>query len=357
MTHPSLRAFGFFAVLIPPALLALAARIDEPYLLVGVVFLGFPLMRSMFGTVSPNQSTDFSQRVVLGLNWLPLLYAVALAASMAFLLLHLAQVKDGIASTIGWAMSLWLTLVFATCVAHELLHRKRKLDRFIGHALAGLAGYPVLGYEHNRHHKLPGNTAAAEWPKVTESVWTFSARRLAIILPGSLGLKGLAFAGDSKSPTVCGLRVATATTCATWLTFAALAGVTGALIYGVAICLVAFSNQLVTYMQHWGLGDDNVENAKVREVGWESDCQFQAWVTMGLSLHQSHHRHGSKAYYQIGLSADSPRLPAGYVLLMFAALIPPLWQRVAMPALTYWKSQPTAPLSSGRRLTCVALYK
>ena len=43
--------------------------------------------------------------------------------------------------------------------------------------------------------------------------------------------------------------------------------------------------------------------------------------------------------------------------LMFAALIPPLWQRVGMPPLTYWKSQPTTPLSSGRRLACVALYK
>lgn len=182
-------------------------------------------------------------------------------------------------------------------------------------------------------------------------------RRLAIIAPQGLGLQEQALRGSAASPTVRGLRIAIGATLATWLLFSVFSGFTGAGIYAAAICLVAFSIQLVTFMRHWGLGDDNIENAKARECGWESDCQFQAWVTMGLSLHQSHHRHGAKPYYQIGLSADSPRFPAGYVLLMFAALIPPMWKRVARPPLTNWKSQPTAPLTAGRRLACVALYK
>ena len=247
-------------------------------------------------------------------------------------------------------------MVFATCVVHELLHLRARADRTIRHLLAGLAGYPVLGYEHSRHHRMPGNTAGAEWPMLAETVWQFAARRLSAILPEAIGTKGLAWAGDSRSPTVRGLRIAAAATFATWASFGLAAGWAGVVIYGAIIVLVGFGVQLVTYMQHWGLGDDSIENATARECGWEDDCRFQAWVTMNLSLHHEHHRHGARAYYRIGLAADSPRLPAGYVLLMFAAFVPPLWRRVMAPALAYWKVQPTRPLSAGRRIACVAVY-
>lgn len=156
------RAAGFLAVLIAPILLVLATAIGQPFLVVGVVFLGFPLMRSVFGTVGENAPTLWDERVERVLHFLPLIYALTLTLSVAVLLEHLARIKLDTADAIGWTTSLWLTLVFATCVAHELLHRKRKTARWIGHALAGLAGYPVLSYEHNRHHKLPGNSAAAE---------------------------------------------------------------------------------------------------------------------------------------------------------------------------------------------------
>ena len=77
-------------------------------------------------------------------------------------------------------------------------------------------------------------------------------------------------------------------------------------------------------MQHWGPSDDSIDDAKARERGWEDGCRFQSWLPMNLSLHDAHHRQASRPYYGIGLCADSPRLPMGYVLLMFAAFLPPL---------------------------------
>jgi hypothetical protein len=68
-------------------------------------------------------------------------------------------------------------------------------------------------------------------------------------------------------------------------------------------------------------------------------------------------RDAARPYYRCHLAADAPRLPAGYVLLMFAAFVPALWNRVMMPALERWRTQPMAPLSAGRRIACVALYK
>lgn len=350
-------AAGFLAIFIAPALLVCAAWIDEPFLVVGMVFLVFPLARVVFGIVSADGQTPWSEPIAKALDRLPLIYGAALAGAVVVLLLHMSRSRMTAHAAVGWTLSLWATMALATCVAHELLHRRHRGDRFVGHLLAGLAGYPMLGYEHARHHQRPGNTAAAEWPRVTESVWQFAWRRLAAIARESLGTRGLAVAGNSGSPAVVGLRVGLAATATTWTLFALAAGWAGMLIYAGVIGLVAFALQVITYLQHWGLGDDNIEDAKRGDYGWEGDCRFQAWVTMGLSLHQSHHRNGSRPYYHLVIAAESPRSPAGYVPLMLAALLPPLWRLAMVPALAHWRARPDKPLSAGRRLACVAFYR
>jgi alkane 1-monooxygenase len=138
----------------------------------------------------------------------------------------------------------------------------------------------------------------------------------------TLGAQGIAWVGDSRDPTVYGLCTALGATLATLAHFGAMAGWVGAITYVSVIVLVAFSIQLVTYMQHWGLGDDVRDDAHARAWGWEHDCRLQAWVTLNLSLHHAHHLDPHRPYYRTTLAAGSPRLPAGYVLLMFAACLP-----------------------------------
>lgn len=344
-------------MLMPPAALVVSTWIDKAFLVLGIVLLVFPLARVVFGGMSEGDPPDWDEGVAMALERLPAVYAVVLVFSLSTLLMHLARTDVSPVAALGWALSLWITLMFGNCAAHELLHRPLLAERTIGHMLAGLGGYPLLGYEHHRHHRMPGNTAAAEWPTASESVWRFAARRLAAIMRESIAPRGLLMCGNARSPTVRGLRIAFATTLATWMFFGIAAGWHGLLLYLGVVVLVGFAMQLVTYMQHWGLGDDSVVDAKAGEYGWEGDCRFQVWLTMGLSLHHAHHRNGSLPYYRIGLDPASARLPAGYVLLMFAAFVPPLWRRVMRPALEHWRSRPTAPLSSGRRITCVALYR
>ena len=110
-------------------------------------------------------------------------------------------------------------------------------------------------------------------------------------------------------------------------------------------------------MQHWGLGDDHLSDARDRSLAWEDDCRFQGWMTLNLSVHQSHHDDPASPYYRLGLASGSPRLPAGYILLLFAALIPGLWRRVMKPALDYWLTHEGSPPSAGRRVACVAVYR
>ena len=137
--------------------------------------------------------------------------------------------------------------------------------------------------------------------------------------------------------------------------FAAIAGWRGALLFGLLAVGVAFGVQIITYIQHWALGQDSLGNAVGYGRGWEDDCQFQAWITLNISLHDVHHREARLPYYRLQLSPDSPRLPAGYVMLMFASLLPPVWRRAMEPALARWFESPAEPMSAGRRLTCFGL--
>ena len=352
-----LAAAGFTSVFIAPMLLMLSSALNLPFLTFGTVMLVYPLLRVVFGAVPASGPPVWGERVAGLLDGLSAVYCGALMWALALFLFRLSETGLLLKPAIGWALSLWVVLIFATCVAHDLLHRHSKWPRRLGHLLAGVSGYPLLGYEHTRHHRLPGSTGRAEWPCRDETVWAFSGRRLKAIVPEAFGPRGLLFAGGAASPTVRGLRIATAASGATLATFSVAAGWMGAAIYVGTAALVTFALQVITYIQHWSLGDDELSDARTGNYAWESDCRFQAWATLNLSLHQSHHHQMSRPYYRIGLSPNSPRLPMGYVLLMFVASVPPLWRRVMEPALLQWKAEPLRPLSAGRNLTCVALYK
>jgi alkane 1-monooxygenase len=349
-------AWGYLSIFVVPGLLALSAWIDKPFLTIGAVLVVFPLARTVFGGYSEIAMRPMRESIALALHWLPWLYVLGLAGAIGTLLEHLAHAPLTASDVAGWALSLWATLLFATCVAHELLHRRSLRARRLGHALAGLTGYPLLGYEHNRHHRLAGSTAAAEWPGSSESVWRFAARRLGQLTVETLAPRGLAWAGNPREPAVAGLRIGLSTTVATGLLFGVVAGWGATGIYIAALCLVAFGIQLVTYMQHWGLGDDGFDDARARAWSWEHDCRLQAWVTLNLSFHQAHHREPQLPYYSTALAAGSPRLPAGYVLMMFAALVPALWMRVMRPVLARWRENPSVQASAGRRLVCTNAY-
>lgn len=348
---------GYLAVLLAPLLLMTATFIDQPFLVVLIVILIFPLARLVFGSIGKKECGPWSAATTIFLNSLPFVYGVTVVVATASFLIASRSSQLDVVDLAGWTLSFWLAFVFGTCVAHTLLHHDSRRSRTCGHVLAGMLGYPILGYEHNRHHRFPGNTVVAEWPRAEESLWQFASRRASKILPESLGLGGLALRGDSRSATVKGMRAGCASTAATWLAFAWFLGWSGFVLYGLTVPLVAFSIQLVTYMQHWGLGDDAFTASRQMHWGWEDDCRFQNWITMGLSIHLGHHRDSRRPYFRLQLQPDSPRMPAGYVLLMFAAFVPPLWRRVMGPALRYWVDHPESPPSAGRTITCRAVYQ
>ena len=339
-------ASGYLLILLLPALLVVGAWLNVPVLTFATVLLVFPLARAVFGGARPQPATLWSKGVATFLHRLPVAYAGFLWLALVVFLLGLAlRPPTSALNALGAGLSLWATLLFATGVAHDLIHRRDRSDAKVGSFIAALAGYPLFAFEHLSHHARAGDTERAEWPRVDESVWGFALRRVRRIAaalavkPAQPAQSSIGAEYRNSASVRRSAYAAAALTLATWAAFTLVAGTTGFFVYGGAIAGVTFAMQLSTYLQHWGLGDDSVADAATQHFAWEGDCLFQSWTTLNLSFHHAHHRASREPYYRIGIAPDSPRLPAGYVVLMFVCFVPPLWRRVMLPVLAQWKSQ------------------
>lgn len=91
----------------------------------------------------------------------------------------------------------------------------------------------------------------------------------------------------------------------------------------IAIFLVEFVN----YLQHHGLsrGSDERPNAT---HAWESRHRWSRWTLLELPLHPSHHLKASTPYHRLDTHDEAPQLPFGYYVMFWAALVPPIFQRM-----------------------------
>jgi alkane 1-monooxygenase len=249
-------AAGYLAIYLMPGLLLAGAYLGKPWLAFGVVVIVFSLCRLVFGAM-PARAPEWSESVATFLDRLPLAYPAVFAASALWSL----WLMDASAATsvdwLGHGMSLWMTALFGTCVVHELIHRRGRVQAVTGHALAGMCGYPLLGAEHLAHHARPGDADRAEVPRRHESVWRFGVRRLARIGREFLGPGAAVWTRGHATATMVRVRWAMLASVVTASAFTVIAGWLGALLFGLVAVGVAFGVQIITYIQHWALGDDS----------------------------------------------------------------------------------------------------
>lgn len=343
------RAAGYLTTFIPPALICASIAAKLPALGLAVLLAVFPLLRGLFGDRT-DRTPDWGETIATILHHLPmtcaLAYGVAVCISVTFL-----RRADHTSGALAWfGGSLWAGFVFGSCVAHELVHRRDALSRNAARILSGIIGYPFLEHDHHIHHIKSGDALAAECSLICETVWAFSWRRIKAVIPAALA-RDTAIAARRGHSLAGGLPLATCATALTAASFFWAGGIAALVVYLAAAAATGWALQVMTYIQHWGLDDRHVEDVSVS--GWEDRCRLQAWLTLSISFHQSHHESAAVPYYRQAVSDTSPKAPAGYVILFFASLIPPVWRVLMTPALERWRvnrvSQPTA----GRGLICL----
>ncbi len=227
------------------------------------------------------------------------------------------------------------TGTFGITIAHELGHRKSRIDRWLSQVLLVTVCYGHFYVEHNRgHHARVATHNDPATSRFGESFYRFFPRTVFGSFAHAWRLEAVRLCAQGKSAWSPANRIiwyvaAELALCAlAWI----IAGMAG-LVFFAFQSFVAFTLlELVNYIEHYGLIRRRDGNGHVERVAphhsWNSDTWFGNAILVNLQRHSDHHADSSRPYESLRSIESAPQLPTGYAGMILLALVPPLWFRV-----------------------------
>lgn len=230
--------------------------------------------------------------------------------------------------------------------AHELMHQKNRLERWLGDLLMALVLYSHYRTEHLLvHHRYVGTPRDAVTARYNENFYRFFGRVLREGLPSAWRAERqmLARAGRGAfHPTNPFWRYG-ALQAAALLTAWAVGGWAGLVFFTFQAFIAIVQLELVDYVEHYGLtrkylGDGKYEHIKPHH-SWNASHRVTNWFLINLQRHSDHHYKPDRRFplLQTYSADEAPQLPAGYPAMTVMALIPPLWLRRMNPRVRAWR--------------------
>lgn len=305
--------------------------------------------RNMTAEEEENSKTN-SIYTTLIRAWLPVQIAV-----IAFALFTVATEALTVAEWVGIIASVGIMGGAGINVAHELMHRPKKLDRALAEGIMACVSYTHFCVEHvYGHHRRVATKEDPATARLGDTVFGFVPRSVIggyksfleiekrLVARKSLGRFSLK---DRR------IRYA-ATSVFAYLVIGALLG-WSALFFFVAQGIFAFCMlEVVNYLEHYGLERETTASGRYRKVepihSWSSPHRLTGLILFGLPRHADHHARASREYPVLRHFDEAPQLPLGYSGMMLVALVPPLWRMVMDPkvhAIRQEMDMPTEPVT------------
>jgi len=232
--------------------------------------------------------------------------------------------------------------------AHELLHQKSPLERWLGDLLLASTLYSHFRTEHLLvHHSSVATPRDAVSARYNEGFHRFFLRvlrdcpRSAWRAERNLLARGRRSVWDRRNPfwryaALQGGMLALA---------AALGGWLGLLLFVWQAFVAVWQLELTNYVEHYGLtrrhlGDGRYEHVLPRH-SWNAAHTASNWLLINLQRHSDHHYKPDRRFplLQTYGEDEAPQLPLGYPAMTFMAMIPPLWRRRMNPRVRAWRRQ------------------
>ncbi len=230
--------------------------------------------------------------------------------------------------------------------AHELLHQRNRLERWLGDLLLATVLYSHFRTEHLLvHHRFVGTPRDAVTARYNEGFHRFFLRVLAEC-PRS------AWAAEAEKLARIGRPVWHRSN--PFWRYGALQA--GALLlawliggwYGVGLFLLQagfaiWQLELTNYIEHYGLVRRLLPNGKYEPVkphhSWNAPHKASNWLLINLQRHSDHHYKPDRRFplLQTYPEDQAPMLPMGYPAMGVLAMIPPLWRRRMNPRVRAWR--------------------
>ncbi len=230
--------------------------------------------------------------------------------------------------------------------AHELLHQKNRVERWLGDLLLATVLYSHFRTEHLLvHHRHVGTPADAVTAKYNEGFHRFFFRVLAEC-PGSawraekrmLARKGLGPLHRSNPF----WRYAVLQLAALALAVV-IGGWAGLGLFLMQAISAIWQLELTNYVEHYGLTRKHLGSGKYEHVlprhSWNASHKASNWLLINLQRHSDHHYKPSRRFplLQTYTEEEAPQLPFGYPVMAMVAMVPPVWRRVMNPKVRDWR--------------------
>ena len=230
--------------------------------------------------------------------------------------------------------------------AHELMHQKTTLERWLGDLLLATVLYSHYRTEHLLvHHRYVGTPRDAVSARYNENFHRFFLR---VLREGPRS----AWRAERQMLTRAGRGVfhrtnpfwhygalMAAALAAAW----AIGGWPGLALFAFQAYVAIWQLELVDYIEHYGLSRKHLGDGKYEHVkphhSWNAAHRATNWFLINLQRHSDHHYKPDRRFplLQTWDEDAAPQLPYGYPAMTTLALIPPLWFRVMNPKVRAWR--------------------
>lgn len=262
--------------------------------------------------------------------FLPLQYAGLVAACYLW-----AHGPLGTPERIGLAVTVGVVGGVGINAAHELGHKRENVERWLSKVTLAQTLYGHFYVEHNHGHHLrvatPEDPASA---KFGESFWKFLPRTMIHGLHSAWDLETRRLERSGSSPWTMRNNLFNAAAMSVVL-FGALIAVFGwivlpYLLIQAAIAIVLY--EAANYLEHYGLMRTRRPDRRYAKPShrdsWNSDHLWSNLFLYHLQRHSDHHANPVRRYQALRTVDESPQLPAGYAVMIFCSMVPPLWRKV-----------------------------
>lgn len=266
-------------------------------------------------------------------DWMLYINVPVVFGLLFYALWDISTTNYAIYELIGLAFSIGIVLgVNGINVAHELGHRQKTMERYLGKLLLLPSFYMHFYIEHNFGHHAHAATkedpATAKYNQSLYSFWFTSTSRQYInawkIQKKLQSSNGNSFF-STKNDMFYYLIFQAAYILLVYQQFGKL-GVLFALSAGIIGFLLL---ETVNYIEHYGLVRFKMPSGRYERVrechSWNSNHVVGRIVLYELTRHSDHHYKSSKKYQTLDYHDISPQMPYGYPTSMVLSFFPPLW--------------------------------
>lgn len=232
--------------------------------------------------------------------------------------------------------------------AHELLHQKTKLERWLGDLLLATVLYSHFRTEHLLvHHLWVGTPRDAVSARYNEGFHRFFWRVL-LECPASAWQAEALMLKRAGRPlwhhTNPFWRYGALQALALIAAFA-VGGWLGVCLFVLEAFFAVWQLELTNYVEHYGLtreyrGEGRYEHVLPRH-SWNADQMASNWLLINLQRHSDHHYKPDRRFPLLQTYSDeeAPQLPFGYPAMTALAMVPPLWRRRMNPRVRAWRKR------------------